>query len=846
MRQPPACARRAERANAFSPSARLIGVVVLAMALIALPTVAQAALPSPPYTTADCAACHGAGADPWGAYSTADFSVGTIDRTTACRKCHYAEGWGPTTAQGNPNGPYDVWSRSTYAARFPHHSYLYTCDQCHDFGYGKQFIKAWPRNQFPAGWFTLDPSTVASAGLHTLHKRSRWPANIRNHPYTGATAVDCVSCHGEADCSACHDNLDVSHARHSYNSATGTYGITPYVGLVGSGTPDYQIPPDLAPKEVACSATQCHDRAAEPPLIAIEDNDPRMTYSGTWGTYSGSGAYSRNYENGQTRYTVQPQASVTATFFGTQVSVRWETASTNGIAKIYVDGALAATVDQYDRNYTLPRSWLPQWTSVKLPLGEHEIRIEHSGTWNPLSYNNGLLGGRPIYVDEIFYSSAVDKSFVPSCADCHAAKSQFHGYDAGMHAATDFAASGNLRCTQCHSMDLATEHRKPSATSAPMGCRACHGAGRPAEVLIGSWDLSCDACHAPVERHVCTDCHRVGGVATSTVDFTAATPVARASVCKKCHWEPSGAHPFHNPTWNCVSCHPEMGATNFAAVPKYYSVAYDAYFNSAASAAADTETLHAIHANPRWPAGVVKKERQCGSCHAAASCLACHEGAIDATHEDHTWDAGLRAYWPGTGPAAIRFGSGTGRGNERQNTIVPALSCSNATCHDITSGASQPVLVEDTNAGITYSVTPGWSRSGTVGYSGNSYRISNAAGARADYRFTGQKVELVSDVGTYRGTARISIDSVEVTTVDLYAASVQKQVAVFSSGKLASGEHTVTVQVTGLKNPASRAAYVVLDAFQVYAKVGTTRAACSACHAPDTFRGTPIDRRSAH
>jgi alpha-tubulin suppressor-like RCC1 family protein len=436
------------------------------------------------------------------------------------------------------------------------------------------------------------------------------------------------------------------------------------------------------------------------------------------------------------------------------------------------------------------------------------------------------------------------------CLECHGAS---HPHPNA--ALVGRRAHGERPCTDCHSVDLVVEHTKPTSSSSAAGCDACHATGGPRSQIGGPWDLQCDtsACHGigtgrEVHSSYCLGCHdpKTTGFATSTVDFTAATPVARASVCKKCHWEPSGAHPFHNPTWNCVSCHPEMGATNFAAVPKYYSVAYDAYFNSEASASADTETLHAIHANPRWPASVVKKERQCGSCHAAASCLACHESSIDATHEDHTWDAGLRAYWPGSGPAAIRFGSGTSPGNERQNTIVPALSCSNATCHDITSGASQPVLVEDTNAGIRYSVTPAWGRSSTTGYSGNSYRISNAAGARADYRFTGQKVSLVSDVGNYRGTARISIDSVEVTTVDLYAASLQRQVTVFTSGKLASGEHTVTVEVTGLKNPASRATYVVLDAFRVYAKVGTTRAACSACHAPDTFRGTPIDRRSAH
>ncbi|HEX9094016.1 MAG TPA: hypothetical protein VF902_08535, partial [Coriobacteriia bacterium] len=135
----------------------------------------------------------------------------------------------------------------------------------------------------------------------------------------------------------------------------------------------------------------------------------------------------------------------------------------------------------------------------------------------------------------------------------------------------------------------------------------------------------------------CLECHSGSGTAVSKVDFTESSAVVRATACRKCHWEPAGAHPFHMATWNCGSCHVSWGATNFSAIPKV-STAYG-YFFSAASAMVDTDTIHIIHANPRWIANAVKNGRQCGSCHAAAACTACHEGAIDPTHEDHTWDA---------------------------------------------------------------------------------------------------------------------------------------------------------------------------------------------------------------
>jgi hypothetical protein len=352
---------------------------------------------------------------------------------------------------------------------------------------------------------------------------------------------------------------------------------------------------------------------------------------------------------------------------------------------------------------------------------------------------------------------------------------------------------------------------------------------------------------APYDTNVeCLTCHQPLGSAVSQVDFHAAAPVKKVTACKKCHWEPTAGHPFHNPTWNCVSCHFEMGATNFAAVPKYYSATYDAYFNSSESANTDTETLHVIHANPRWPANVTKNGRQCASCHSAANCTACHEGAIDLAHEDHTWDTALRAYWPGYGPSSTKFGAGTLDGVETQNSVTSGLSCSNNTCHSISSGASLPILVEDTNVDITYSATPVWSRASATGYSGNSYRISNGVGAKAEYTFTGEKIEFYSDRHPYRGKAKISIDSVEVTTVDLYSATVQKQYLAYTGVNLGTGSHTITIEVTNQKNTLSRSYHVVVDCFRVFPKTGMALTKCSACHAPDDFTGSGVDRTKDH
>jgi hypothetical protein len=399
--------------------------------------------------------------------------------------------------------------------------------------------------------------------------------------------------------------------------------------------------------------------------------------------------------------------------------------------------------------------------------------------------------------------------------------------------------SASAACTTCHPSDLDTIH---GAYTDLARCGWCH-----ASKYNWSKTADCANCHVAETAHACSDCHKPGSrVASSTVDFAAAVPVDRVTACRKCHWEPADSHPFHNATWDCMSCHPEMGPTNFAAVPKYYSAALGAYFNSASSAYAGTETLHAIHASPRWAASLTKGRRQCASCHAAANCTVCHAGAISLTHEDHSWDATLGAYYPGAGPSATPFGSGTSEGNEGENSVIPALSCSNPTCHDIAAAGTSPTLVEDTNAQVTYSSSPPWGRSSASGYSGNSYRMSNGTGAKATLRFSGQRVEFISGRNAYCGTARIAIDSVEVTTVDLYAAASEKQFMAFASESLATGEHTLTVEVTGARNPDSRGSYVVIDAFRVYSRWGTTLTQCSACHAPDHFTGTAVDRTRDH
>ena len=92
---------------------------------------------------------------------------------------------------------------------------------------------------------------------------------------------------------------------------------------------------------------------------------------------------------------------------------------------------------------------------------------------------------------------------------------------------------------------------------------------------------------------------------------------------------------------------------------------------------------------------------------------------------------------------------------------------------------------------------------------------SGTAGARATFTFTGTTVSWIGLRGRHMGIARVFLDGALVTDVDLFAPSEGPQDTVFTATGLANATHTLTIEATGLKNPASDNLWVVVDAFDV-------------------------------
>ena len=151
-----------------------------------------------------------------------------------------------------------------------------------------------------------------------------------------------------------------------------------------------------------------------------------------------------------------------------------------------------------------------------------------------------------------------------------------------------------------------------------------------------------------------------------------------------------------------------------------------------------------------------------------------------------------------------------------QLPCLPGVLC-NGTPPPATNGR-----YEDSDPAVTFG--PGWiADTSWFAWSGGGARESMTPGAQATFTFSGTSATWIGMRGPDSGIARVFVDGVLASEVDLFARSYEIRVPVFTVQGLASGNHTLTIEATGLKNPDSQAmnspyALVVVDAFDVPAR----------------------------
>ena len=95
----------------------------------------------------------------------------------------------------------------------------------------------------------------------------------------------------------------------------------------------------------------------------------------------------------------------------------------------------------------------------------------------------------------------------------------------------------------------------------------------------------------------------------------------------------------------------------------------------------------------------------------------------------------------------------------------------------------------------------------------NSYSCNG--GDTATLRFVGTSVAFFGVTDSNHGIVGIAVDGGAESLIDEYSANRVAGARLWSSPTLASGEHTLTIRVTGTSNPLSRYGWATIDRVEI-------------------------------
>jgi hypothetical protein len=107
----------------------------------------------------------------------------------------------------------------------------------------------------------------------------------------------------------------------------------------------------------------------------------------------------------------------------------------------------------------------------------------------------------------------------------------------------------------------------------------------------------------------------------------------------------------------------------------------------------------------------------------------------------------------------------------------------------------RPYLLQESGSAIAWSGS--WTTTSNSSASGGALRFSMASGAAATYSFTGSSVAWVSSRGPDKGSAKVYVDGVYMTTVSLYASTFQAKQVVYAASWGSNGSHRIGVLSLG-------------------------------------------------
>ncbi len=123
------------------------------------------------------------------------------------------------------------------------------------------------------------------------------------------------------------------------------------------------------------------------------------------------------------------------------------------------------------------------------------------------------------------------------------------------------------------------------------------------------------------------------------------------------------------------------------------------------------------------------------------------------------------------------------------------------------------LIIDNEDPQISYTGT--WQEYTLAGDMGGTHRTGKANGSYAEIAFTGTNAKLLGIRNSGLGEAKVYVDGVYQTTIDLYHPTIELQYVMYDTGTLAFGNHTVKLEAAWTKSPLSTGYYIGLDAVVV-------------------------------
>jgi len=168
--------------------------------------------------------------------------------------------------------------------------------------------------------------------------------------------------------------------------------------------------------------------------------------------------------------------------------------------------------------------------------------------------------------------------------------------------------------------------------------------------------------------------------------------------------------------------------------------------------------------------------------------------------------------------------------NNNYSLAMIEFSPSYVTDHTIY-GASREEVFQSTDGGHSWKMLPRptryedkremvhyegqWQRLENSDFSTSSITYSNVAHDKAVFNFVGTGVAWIGTQSNDQGIARVYIDGDYKAEVDQFSDISRSMVTSYSITDLDYGLHTITIEVTNTKNPASTGHRIAIDAFDV-------------------------------